>query len=130
MKRTIQILMILLLAVAIPASAQLIVKETTAPYVDPSDGAKLYQTMCASCHGDNLMGIEAIQTAVPHSLNLRLVSTHQALQVRSQITFGSEANHHQVDMPAWNKILRQMYHEDNSKVQLAIYNLTEYVLSK
>lgn len=130
MKTTLKICFIVLLMVAIPASAQVIIKSTSAPYVDPTDGAKLYATLCASCHGDNLMGREAVQTSVPHNVNLRLVTSHDASQVRSQIAFGSDANYHSVDMPAWNKILRRMYHNDDAKVQLAVYNLTEYVTSK
>ncbi len=131
MKTTLQLCLLLLLVVALPASAQVVVKATAAPYIAPDDGAKLYEVMCASCHGTDLLGRQPVQMAVPqHNMNLRLVSSHESAKVRSQIAFGSDANYHNVDMPAWNKILRQMYRNDENKVQLAIYNLTNYVIEK
>ncbi len=130
MKNVLQICLILLLIAALPTAAQVVIKHTSAPYIDPTDGAKLYQVMCASCHGDSLVGREPVQNAVPqHNLNLKLASSHEAAMVRSQIEFGSDANYHAVDMPAWGRVLSNMYRGDHSKVQLAIYNLTNYVLN-
>lgn len=126
MRTAIVICLVCLLVLAVPAAAQVNVKHVPAKYISPTDGPQLYTAYCASCHGADLNGNRAVATVVPKNISLR---TQTASRMRAQTIHGSEGPGHTIDMPAWGRILRNVYHGDEARTQLAIYNINRYIQS-
>lgn len=118
--------LVCLLVLAVPAAAQVNVKHVPAKYVPPTDGPQLYTAYCASCHGADLNGKGAVAAVVPKNISLR---TQIPSRMRAQTIHGSESPGQTIEMPAWGRILRNVYHGDESKTQLAIYNINRYIQS-
>lgn len=99
----------------------------------PLDGAKIFRSYCAACHGVNGNGdgpvAPALKTKVPHLTTLarRNRGTFPTARVRSIIA-GDEvrAAHGSREMPVWGPIFHQIeYDQDLGYVRLQ--NVTEYL---
>lgn len=105
--------------------------------IRPVEGAKLFHTHCASCHGDNGKGdgpvSQALRRPIPDltSLSQRNKGVFPAEQVRSVLAFGIAKPlkaHGSKSMPIWGPI----FHEIEFDLDLGnvrVENLTKYLQS-
>ncbi len=104
--------------------------------INPANGAQMYASYCASCHGANLKGNGPTATALktpPADLTLlsrknggKFPSAH----VNSVLLFGSSIPAHgAVEMPVWGPVLDKMDQVNTQETQLRISNLSRYLES-
>lgn len=103
--------------------------------VDPTSGAQMYQSYCASCHGAQGKGngpaVEFLQTPAPDLTKLSLMNGGEYpearvfAKLRHSSPSGSEAS---LTMPDWDRLFRNL-HSNQSQVNLREYNLTTYIQS-
>lgn len=103
--------------------------------VNPTSGAQMYQSYCASCHGAQGKGngpaVEFLQTPAPDLTKLSLMNGGEYpearvfAKLRHSSPSGSEAS---LTMPDWDRLFRNL-HSNQSQVNLREYNLTTYIQS-
>ena len=103
--------------------------------VDPTSGAQMYQSYCASCHGTQGKGngpaVEFLKTPPPDLTRLSLINGGEypkarvLAKLRRSPHSGSEAS---LTMPDWDRLFRSL-HSGQSQVNLREYNLTTYIQS-
>jgi len=103
--------------------------------VDPTSGAQMYQSYCASCHGTQGKGngpaVEFLKTPPPDLTRLSLINGGEypearvLARLRRSPHSGSEAS---LTMPDWDRLFRSL-HSGQSQVNLREYNLTTYIQS-
>ncbi len=125
-------LLLCLVVLAIPVTAQVKIQPTRAHYVNPTDGQQLYSAFCASCHGDDLTGNPALKATVTNNINLTQIARQYPgdpeFRIRYQIEHGSVVSGHPAPMPEWREILR--YNGEHMMMSVAMKNLTSYIVSK
>lgn len=103
--------------------------------VDPTSGAQMYQSYCASCHGTEGNGngpaVEFLKTPAPDLTRLSLMNGGEYPEARV-IAKLRRSSHSQSEatltMPDWDRLFRSL-HSDRSYVNLREYNLTTYIQS-
>jgi mono/diheme cytochrome c family protein len=136
MHRRIPLLLLVLLAsVVTSASAQ--TKNQPQPPTRPLDGASIFRTYCAACHGVDGRGngpvSKALKQEVPDLTMLaqRNAGVFPAIHVRTTILFGTDdliAAHGTKEMPLWGPIFHEIeFDQDLGNVRLE--NITKYLKS-
>lgn len=105
--------------------------------VRPVDGAEIFQTYCAACHGGDARGdgpaAPALKQRVPDLTRLSRASggTFPALHVKTTILLGSDdliPAHGSKRMPIWGPLFHEIdFDRDWGRVRLE--NLTQYLES-
>src|SRR5512135_193662 len=105
------LILVLLVSVVVSASAQ--IRNQRQPPIRPVDGASIFQTYCAACHGLDGRGngpvSKALKGEVPDltRLSQRNDGTFPAIHVRNTIMFGADdllPAHRSKEMPIWRPI--------------------------
>jgi len=128
-------LVLVLVAMAVYASAQ-ITNRRQAP-IRPVEGASIFKSYCAACHGLDGRGngpvSQALKQDVPDltSLAQRNHGAFPALHVRTTILFGADdllPAHGSKQMPIWGPIFHEIeFDQDLGHVRLE--NITKYLES-
>ena len=103
--------------------------------VDPTSGAQMYQSYCASCHGTQGKGngpaVEFLKTPPPDLTRLSLINGGEYPEARVFAKL-SRSPHPQgeasLTMPDWDRLFRSL-DSSRSQVNLRAYNLTAYIQS-
>ena len=123
------------LAMPSPSTAQTKeLKQVPIRTTDPSSGAAMFKSYCASCHGTVGKGdgpaVVALKVAPG---DLTLLSKNNGGKFPELRVFGilegtiPLASHGSRDMPMWGELFRSLARGDNSSPHLRMRNLTEYV---
>lgn len=104
-------------------------------YVDPTSGAQMYQSYCASCHGTQGKGngpaVEFLKTPPPDLTRLALMNGGEypdaVVLAKLRLSPHSEREA-SLRMPDWDHLFRSL-DPDRSQVSLRTYNLTTYIQS-
>ena len=103
--------------------------------VNPTSGAQMYQSYCASCHGAQGKGngpaVEFLQTPAPDLTKLSLMNGGEYPEARvfAKLRRSSHSGDNaSLTMPDWDRLFRSL-HFDRSYVNLREYNLTTYIQS-
>lgn len=134
MQRRVPILPLLFLAV-ISAPAQM--KEQREAPIRPVDGASIFRSYCAACHGLDGRGNGPVSASLKKSaadltkLSQRNGGTFPGIHVRNTITFGADEllpSHGSQAMPIWGNTFHQIeFDQDLGNVRLE--NITNYLES-
>jgi mono/diheme cytochrome c family protein len=134
-RRIPMLLPVLLASVVISASAQ--TKNQPQRPTRPVDGASIFRTYCATCHGVDGRGngpvAKALKQEVPDltRLALRNNGAFPAIHVRTTILFGADdliPAHGTKEMPLWGPIFHEIeFDQDMGNVRLE--NITRYLES-
>jgi mono/diheme cytochrome c family protein len=131
---------IVVLALAISTTAQQVaspkITKTSAKYTSPSSGKEMFDSYCASCHGENGKGngpaAAAMKNGVPDLTGLakshdgKFPSFHVYEVIRGDAAIPA---HGSAEMPVWGPVLRRVAVSDNAQLQQRLQNLTDYVRS-
>lgn len=110
------------------------VQKTAAPTTSAASAQEMFNSYCASCHGQDLKGngpaAPAMKQAVPDLTTLAKNNggTFPTLHV-AHIIAGEEnyPAHGSSDMPVWGPVFRAVSQHDRSVVMLRVNNLTKYI---
>jgi len=131
---------LLLLAWGFPGSTQQVaIKEVPIRNVDPSSGAKMYESYCAACHGTDGKGAgpaaKALKT-LPADLTTLAKRNNGEFPTKyvHQTILGDAAmpaSHVHKGMPAWSGLFFSISEKavPEAEVELRAFNLTRYVKS-
>jgi mono/diheme cytochrome c family protein len=103
-------------------------------YTSPADGAEMYNTYCASCHGLKGKGdgpaSQALKAAVPDltQLTRNNAGVFPAAAVFVALHLPGGGAHGNQDMPVWGNVFRDSG-QGYSLVHQRTYNLTRYIES-
>ena len=113
------------------------VRSLPQPPVRPVDGAGIFQTYCAACHGEYAHGdgpvVPALKRRVPDLTRLSRANagTFPALHVKTTILLGSDdliPAHGSKKMPIWGPLFHEIdFDRDWGRVR--VENLTRYLES-
>jgi mono/diheme cytochrome c family protein len=133
-QRRVPMLLLLLVSVVVPASAQ---SRNEEPPIRPVDGAGIFRNSCAACHGLDGQGNGPVSKALKRELpDLTRLSQHNggafpAIHVRTIIMFGTDdiiPAHGSREMPIWGPIFHQIeFDQDLGNVRLE--NISKYLES-
>jgi len=111
------------------------IKQEPPPITNAADGAEMYRTYCAVCHGLDGKGggpaAPALKQSVP---DLTLLSKRNGGEFPtfrvSNLIQGDNlvAAHGSRDMPMWGDVFRDLK-RDEMVVKLRVHNLTQYIAS-
>lgn len=111
-------------------------KTVPAPNVDQTDGAEMYKSYCASCHGitgeGNGPAAEALKVAPANLTRLRRNNNGKFPEARVLAVLEGKQDfraHGSTEMPVWGSVFRVMAQGDRSSPQLRMRNLTRHVES-
>jgi mono/diheme cytochrome c family protein len=116
-----------------PINAQQIERVAIAP-TSAADGAEMYGSYCASCHGPNGKGDGPANPALKvKATDLTLLSKHNggtfpATAIVVLLRAPAGGAHGITDMPVWGDVFRRSG-EDQMRVQARAYNLTRFLES-
>lgn len=129
------LLLVLLASVVISSSAQ--TRNQPHPPTRPVDGAGIFRTYCATCHGVDGRGngpvSKALKQEVPDltRMALRNNGVFPSIHVRTTILFGADdliPAHGTKEMPLWGPIFHEIeFDQDMGNVRLE--NVTKYLAS-
>jgi mono/diheme cytochrome c family protein len=134
-RRVSMLLIVLLVFLAVSVSAQ--ISNQQQPAIRPVEGASIFRTSCASCHGLDGRGkgpvAKALKRDVPDltKLSLRNNSVFPGIHVRTIIMFGGDellSAHGSKEMPIWGSIFHEIeFDQDLGNVRLE--NVAKYLES-
>jgi mono/diheme cytochrome c family protein len=109
-----------------------VIKREAAPNTPSNDGAKMFKTYCASCHGLSAKGDGPAAVALknkPSDLTLLARNNGGSLSGKDfedkLAGSGMSPAHGNSEMPVWGSIFRDLPGND----KLRVFNLREYIQS-
>ena len=134
-RRVPMLLLVLLVSVAVPASAQ--VGNHRQPPIRPVEGASVFRNYCAACHGLDGRGNGPVSKELKHELpdltrlSQRNGGAFPTVHVRNTILFGADSllpAHGSKAMPIWGPIFHDIeFDHDLGHVRLE--NIAKYLES-
>lgn len=104
------------------------IKRETAKMTPGNDGAEMYRSYCAACHGRTGKGdgpaAAALKTRPTDLTKLKTGEEFPVKDFDDKVTGNMSPSHGSQDMPVWGPIFRQMGNDT-----LRLYNLRKYVES-
>jgi mono/diheme cytochrome c family protein len=111
-------------------------KKVPIPYTKADSGVQMWKDYCAACHGTSGAGngpAADILKSPPQNLSLmakRNNGKFPAEHFAAVLRFGDGGHEHGTsDMPLWGPLFRSLDSQQETRVKLRIYNLSEYVKS-
>jgi mono/diheme cytochrome c family protein len=134
---TLILLMVALFAgpILLQAEVKTVIKHVPTEPTVASDGAQMFKSYCAVCHGENGKGKGVAAPALRKAPeDLTVLAKHNGgkfpeLRVIEAIRGDLDiAAHGSKDMPVWGMLFRRM-HDDESVARLRMFAITKYIES-
>jgi len=135
MQRRVTMLVLLLVSLVVSTSAQ--TANQVQPPIRPVDGASIFRSYCAACHGLDGRGNGPVSKVLKHEvpdltrLSQRNGGAFPAIHVQTIIMFGTDdllPAHGSKQMPIWGPIFHEIeFDQDLGNVRLE--NVTRYLES-
>ncbi len=135
-RRMFALVSVIFALIAVSFGQEVKIKKAPAPHTSAASGQQMYESYCASCHGQNAMGdgpaAPALKVAPTNLTGIaknnggKFPDAHVAAVIRGDADMPAHGSR---EMPVWGPVFRGVSGGHDAEVQLRVANLTKYIHS-